>query len=81
MGIPGAVAGVLEMTSTDTSAPININTPLLLTASQVAKALGVPEDTIRNLHRVNTLKGVLCGKHLRWRPADVRAYVAALGDS
>lgn len=48
---------------------------LVLTDEQVADMLAVPKDTVRNLHRIGKLKGILVGKHLRWRPADVIKFV------
>lgn len=47
----------------------------LLTDEQTAKLLAVTPDTIRNLHRTGQLRGVLVGRHLRWRPADVRHFI------
>lgn len=52
---------------------------LVFTREQVAALLQVSEDTIANLHRTGQLRGVKIGKHLRWRPADVRAFVEGLG--
>ena len=54
--------------------------PLLLTREEVAAVLQVPADTVDNLHRVRHLRGCRVGKHLRWRPDDVRSFVAKLGD-
>lgn len=61
--------------NTPTPAPA----PLLLDKDGVAAMLTVSADTVLNLHRVRALPGVLVGKHLRWRPADVVAYVEKLG--
>ena len=52
---------------------------LLLTREEVSQLLEVPPDTIANLHRVRLLLGVKVGKHLRWKPEDVRQYVDGLG--
>ena len=52
----------------------------LWTAGEVAAVLGVSEDCIRNLHRVGLLVGVKIGRHLRWRPGDVRRFVESLGE-
>ncbi len=52
---------------------------LLLTREEVSQLLEVPPDTIANLHRVRLLPGVKVGKHLRWKPEDVRQYVDGLG--
>lgn len=52
--------------------------PLLLNCDQVAALLQVTRDTIQNLHRVRQLRGVKVGKHLRWRPEDVRSFVERL---
>lgn len=54
---------------------------LLLERDEVARALRVPADTVLNLHRTKQLVAVRVGKHLRWKPADVRAYVDGLGDN
>lgn len=51
---------------------------LLLTREEVSQLLEVPADTIANLHRVRLLPGVKVGKHLRWKPEDVRQYVESL---
>ena len=54
--------------------------PLLYIRDEVSELLKVPPDTVSNLHRTRQLRGVLIGKHLRWRPNDVRDYVANLGE-
>jgi len=51
---------------------------LLLTDEEVGWQLGVPASTVRNLHRVGQLAGVVIGRHLRWRQADVAAFVEGL---
>ena len=53
-------------------------TPLVLTRPQVAALLQISEDSIDNLHRTRQLVAVKCGKFLRWRPLDVKAYIEAL---
>lgn len=53
--------------------------PLLLTAGDVAALLQVRASSVEYLHQTGQLKGVLVARNLRWRPADVRAYVAGLG--
>ena len=53
-------------------------TQLLLTEAEVASALRVRPTTVANLHRVGELRGVLIGRHLRWRPSDVEAFVKTL---
>ena len=55
--------------------------PLLLTREDVAAVLQVPWPTIDNLHRTKRLPGQKVGKHLRWRPQDVHAFVDNLGRS
>jgi len=55
--------------------------PLVLRCEDVARLLQVPEDTVRNLHRTGQLRGVLVGRHLRWKPEDVRRFVIGLGDN
>ncbi|GMU22981.1 MAG: hypothetical protein AMXMBFR13_30650 [Phycisphaerae bacterium] len=52
--------------------------PLVLTRDQVAAALQVSAETIEGLHRMGRLRGVRIGRHLRWRPGDVTAYVERL---
>ena len=51
----------------------------LLTDTDVARMLRVTTDTIKNLHRTGQLKAVKVGKHNRWLPSVVQAYVDALG--
>ena len=53
-------------------------TPLVLTRPQVAALLQISEDSIDNLHRTKQLVAVTCGKFLRWRLSDVKAYTEAL---
>lgn len=53
-------------------------TPLVLTRPQVAALLQISEDGIDNLHRTKQLVAVKCGKFLRWRLADVEAYIGGL---
>lgn len=52
--------------------------PLVLTAAEAAAMLNVPPVTLVNLHRIGALRGVLVGRHLRWKPADVAAFVESL---
>lgn len=52
---------------------------LVLTRDQVAGLLQVRSDTVTNLHRMGELRGVLIGRHLRWRLGDVENYVRGLG--
>jgi len=47
----------------------------VLDVNEVARLLTVPADTVRNLHRTGQCPGVLVGRHLRWRLADVEQYV------
>ena len=54
-------------------------TALLWDKDRTAEALSVRPDTVVQLHRVGQLRGVLCGKHLRWKPSDVRRFVEGLG--
>ena len=61
-----------------TRTEIGTPTPLLLTAEAAAMALAVPEATIQNLHRTGQLRGILVGKHLRFSPAQLRAFVERL---
>ncbi len=57
-----------------------ISVPLLMTKDEVATALQVPPDTVTHLHRDGQLRGVMVGKHLRWRPEDVHAFVQGLAE-
>ncbi len=52
---------------------------LAWTAEITAETLGVTQDCVKNLHRTGQLKGVKIGRHLRWRPHDVREFVQRLG--
>jgi excisionase family DNA binding protein len=51
----------------------------VLTVEQAAAVLAVPVATVENQQRVGALQAVLLGKHRRYRPADLLAYVAGLG--
>ena len=51
---------------------------LLLNREQVAELLGVPPETIGNLHRVKLLPAVRVGKRLCWKPDTVKMYVDSL---
>ena len=53
---------------------------LLLTREEAARVLRVKSDTLENLHRTGQLVGVKVGKHLRWRPSDVRRFVEKLNN-
>ncbi len=55
-----------------------MNELLSLTKNEAARALNVPVDTILNQTRVGQLRSVKIGKHKRWRPADLQAYIEAL---
>ena len=55
-----------------------IAAPLMMTREEVAAVLQVPADTVTNLHRERKLRGVRIGKHLRWRPNDLRDFVERL---
>jgi len=51
---------------------------LLWTDEQTAGALGVTVNTVEGLHRTGQLVGLKVGRHLRWRPSDVVAFVERL---
>ncbi len=51
---------------------------LTLTKNEAARALNVPVDTVLNQTRVGQLRSVRIGKHKRWLPADLQAYIEAL---
>ena len=55
-----------------------ITKPLVLSKDEVAKALNVRKATVENLHRTHQLRGIKVGKHLRWKPDDVRRFVEQL---
>ncbi|GAA4817152.1 helix-turn-helix transcriptional regulator [Nocardioides caeni] len=62
------------------TAPVT-DRPELLTADDVAAYLRVPLHTVYRLHRENRLPGLrVTAKNLRWRRADVDAYLSALAD-
>ena len=65
------------MAETEVTIKIDL-TPLVLTRPQVAALLQISEDSIDNLHRTKQLVAVKCGKFLRWRLPDVKAYIEAL---
>ncbi len=65
------------MADVETTSKLDL-TPLVLTRPQVAALLQVSEDTIVNLHRIEQLSAIKCGKHLRWRRCDVEQYVSRL---
>ena len=51
---------------------------LLWDVTHVATVLCVSESTVQNLSRTGQLPCVKCGKHKRWVPAQIRAYVTEL---
>ena len=62
--------------------PVNLNAldrRLLLSDVEAGFLLGVTPGTIRDLHRVKVLPGVMCGRHLRWKRTDIEHYVEELG--
>lgn len=53
--------------------------PTLLSKGQVAALLGIPESSVQTLHENRQLRGgVRVSKWLRWKPADVRAFIDGL---
>lgn len=52
--------------------------PWVMTMAVVAKLLTVTTETVQTLHRTGQLRGVIIGRHLRWRPDDVRRFIAEL---
>jgi len=48
------------------------------TAPEVARVLKVKASTVRNLHRVGKLPGIMIGRHLRWLPEDVKRYLEGM---
>ena len=65
--------------TTDTSKVEALSPRLLLHADAVAELLSVKPSAVRNLHRSGRLRGVICGRELRFKMTAVRAYVAGLG--
>ena len=65
------------MDDVETTSKLDL-TPLVLTRPQVAALLQISEDSIDNLHRTKQLVAVKCGKFLRWRLPDVKAYIEGL---
>jgi excisionase family DNA binding protein len=53
--------------------------PLLLSAEDAAALLSVGTYTVEALTRQGQLPAVKVGKFVRYRPADLRAYVDRLG--
>lgn len=53
--------------------------PLVWTADEAAAVLLVKRDTVLNLYRVGLLNAIKVGKHLRFRPRDVEAFVESRG--
>lgn len=51
---------------------------LLWTPTETAYVPSDTAHTVLNLHRGGALRGVMVGRHLRFRPADGRTYVDAL---
>lgn len=45
--------------------------PLCLTAEEAAAFIGVSTSTIENQYRIRALRGVLIGRHLRFRRCDL----------
>ncbi len=52
---------------------------LLMKAEDVARVLQVSPAAVENLHRLRHLQAIKVGKVLRWRPADVAAFVNEAG--
>ncbi|MEE9293990.1 MAG: helix-turn-helix domain-containing protein [Phycisphaerae bacterium] len=51
---------------------------VFLTEPEAARVLRIPESTIQNLYRVGKLPGYAVGKHLRFKPEDLRTFAAEL---
>ena len=51
---------------------------LSLTKDEAARALNVSVWTVENITRTGQLRSVKIGKHKRWLPADLQAYIKAL---
>ena len=58
--------------------PAGFDAEVVLNCSQVARLLQVPESSVSNLHRLGALPGILIGRHLRWLPATLSAYLQSL---
>ena len=64
----------------DIPLPAGFDAEVLLTIEEVARVLRVTDESVRNFHREKRMLGVKVGKHLRFRPSDVREFVSGLGD-
>ncbi len=53
-------------------------TALLLTKTEVAALLTVPERSVQWLHRVGQLRGVKIARKLRWTRASIDRYLQTL---
>lgn len=72
-GLSGLVTAFVMANTSTTTKPTE---RLVLSASEIGTLLGVPESTVRNLHRFHKLKGGFrVGRALRWAHADVVEYV------
>ena len=63
------------MVNPDVATPDSALEPLL-NAEDVGAILGIPAYTVRKMARENAIECVRTGKHWRFRPAAVRAYIA-----
>ena len=58
-------------------APADNTLEPMLTADEVAAALGVNRKFVYARHHAGELRGYKLGPHYRFRPTDVRAYIEA----
>ena len=57
---------------------VKLTQGLVLDSEETAAVLRVRESTVENLHRTGQLRGVIIGRHLRWRVQDVKRFVDEL---
>lgn len=50
---------------------------LFLSDVETGDVLGVPASTVRHLHRLHELRGVVIGRHLRWSRESILRYAKA----
>ncbi|MFI6209973.1 helix-turn-helix transcriptional regulator [Streptomyces sp. NPDC051041] len=68
-----------RLTTADTAAAPRALPPRYLTPVDVAELLGVPVETVYQWRRKRTgPRGFRVGRHLRYDPVDVRAWVDSL---
>jgi excisionase family DNA binding protein len=59
----------------DLAGVITLNQPALISASEMARELGVPESQLRKMARENRVPHYRIGKYVRFDPREVREYM------